>query len=58
MVNPLAPGVRVRKVGEREYALDLKQGQTALLTPNGFKVDPTITAVAPQKEWENYYGVH
>jgi alpha-L-fucosidase 2 len=57
MTNPLSLGVRVRKLAEHEYALDLAKGQTALLTPNGFTVDPAIKPVAPQKDRENFYGL-
>ncbi len=57
MFNPRAPGVRVRKLAEHEYEVDLKKGQTALLTSNGFAVNPIISAVASEKERENFYGL-
>jgi alpha-L-fucosidase 2 len=60
MPNPSGPDVSIRKVAgsDYEYELDLKKGQTVLLTPNGFSAETVITAVPSQKERENYYGLH
>ena len=58
MPNPKGDGVRVTKVAEHEYTLDLKKGRSVLLTPDGIKADLTIAPVAAQKERENYYGLH
>jgi alpha-L-fucosidase 2 len=58
MPSPAGPGVTIRKLVEREYELDLKKGQTVVLTPNGVPAETVISAVASQKERENYYGLH
>jgi len=57
MPDPKGQGVTVKKVGEKEYELDLKKGRMAILTPGGTQVDLTIAPVASQKDRENYYGL-
>jgi hypothetical protein len=58
MPHPVAAGCRIKQVGERDYELDLKKGQTAILTPDGVVPDLIIAPVAAQKDRENFYGLH
>ena len=58
MPHPSAPGIQIKQLADHDYELNLKKGQTALLTPNGATVDAAITPVASQKARENFYGLH
>jgi len=58
MPHPAAAGFQLKQVGEGDYELDLKKGQTAILSPEGAAVERTIAPVSPQKERENFYGLH
>ncbi|MGA2541733.1 MAG: glycoside hydrolase family 95-like protein [Verrucomicrobiota bacterium] len=58
MPHPSAPGFQLKPLGDRDYELDLKKGQTAILTPGGAAVAGAITPVSPQKARENFYGLH
>jgi hypothetical protein len=58
MVDPKGAGVTVKKVGEKDYEMNLKKGQSVILTSGGVATDLTIAPVAPQKDRENYYGLH
>jgi alpha-L-fucosidase 2 len=58
MPDPSGAGVKITKAADGSYDLDLKKGQSVLLTPSGATVDAVIAAVAPQPDRENYYGLH
>jgi alpha-L-fucosidase 2 len=58
MPDPRGRGVTVTKVGERDYIVDLRKGQSVVLTPGGAKVDLTIAPVAAQPERTNYWGLN
>ena len=58
MPHPAAAGFQIKQLANRDYELDLKKGQTAILTPGGAAVEATIAPVPPQKERENFYGLH
>jgi hypothetical protein len=58
MPHPAATGFQIKQLADRDYELDLKKGQTAILTPGGTAVEAAIAPVSPQKERENFYGLH
>ena len=58
MADPKGAGVTVKNVGENDYELDLKKGQSVILTPGGAATDLTIAPVDSRKDRENYYGLH
>jgi hypothetical protein len=58
MADPKGAGVTVKKTGEKDYELDLKKGQSVILTSGGAPTDLTIAPVTSQKDRENYYGLH
>jgi alpha-L-fucosidase 2 len=57
MVNPSSADIAIHKLAATEYELDLKKGQSVLLSPDGGKIDAIMLPVADQKEQENYYGL-
>ncbi len=58
MLNPSAADVKVRRVADNEYELDLAKGQTVLLTPSGQKTEAVVAAVTQQTGKSNFYGLH
>jgi alpha-L-fucosidase 2 len=52
-----APQIKIKHIGPREYELDLKKGQTALLVPSARGSDLTIAPVET-KGSSNFYGLH
>lgn len=58
MPNPAATDVAVRRVADGEYELDLKKGESVVLTLNGADAELTIEPVAPQPNRLNYWGLH
>jgi hypothetical protein len=58
MIDPKGQGVTVTKTGDRTYMVDLKKGQTVVLTPGGVKTDLTISAVSAEPGRTNYWGLN
>jgi hypothetical protein len=46
------------KAGEREYNLELRKGQSVVLTSTGAKVALTLAPVRSEKDRENFYGLN
>ncbi len=58
MNNPASNTVKVVKISDNEYFINLKKGENVMLTPNGVSSDVRISPVSGQKNRENYYGLH